>query len=103
MQSQRFRLTVEQESQRAVVTAAGEMDLVSVPDCREELENLAQEHREIGLDLRQVNFIDSCGALMVRDLRDNLKKKGGELVLLGASPQVQRVFSVLATAGLLTL
>lgn len=85
-----------------VVSARGELDLHTQRALKEELESLEQgNYEQVGVDLQEVDFIDSAGVYMLRESGRRLKKAGRKLVLIGASPQVRRVFTLLSAAGLL--
>ena len=86
-----------------VVSARGELDLHTQTALKKELEELElQDHQQLGVNLEEVNFIDSAGVHLLRETGRRLKKAGRKLVLTGASPQVRRVFTLLSAAGLLT-
>ncbi|MCA9794605.1 MAG: STAS domain-containing protein, partial [Candidatus Eremiobacteraeota bacterium] len=57
----------------------------------------------VGLDLEEVDFIDSAGAHMLGELSAELRASGKRLVVLKESSQVHRVLKMLTRAGLLQL
>lgn len=54
------------------------------------LERIAARPREVRLDMAEVAFIDSTGARMIHQLAGQLARRGGALVIIGASPATRR-------------
>lgn len=86
-----------------VVQAQGELDRANREYLRREVERLAHREQAVGLDLEEVDFIDSAGAHMLGELSAELRASGKRLVVLKESSQVHRVLKMLTRAGLLQL
>lgn len=54
------------------------------------LERIAARPREVRLDMAEVGVIDSTGARMIHQLAEQLARRGGALVIAGASPATRR-------------
>lgn len=57
------------------------------------LERIAARPREVRLDMAEVAFIDSTGARMIHQLAQQLARRGGALVIVGASAATQLVLA----------
>lgn len=81
-------------SDAATVTAhlTGEFDLASVGDVSEALE--LHLHRNVAVDMREVDFLDSSGIHCLLRMRDEAAKQGGRLTLHSISPVVRRVLDI---------
>lgn len=83
---------------------AGELDVAHVEDIRRQVSRaLADGHREIGLDLAAVTFMD-CASLgaMIGCLRQ-ARAAGGRLQIAAASAPVRRVLELTGTGDALGL
>jgi anti-sigma B factor antagonist len=88
------------ESDHATLVVEGELDVFTSPHLREELVQLEQtEERRIRLDLSQVNYLDSTGLSVIVGSHKRLTADSRELWIVGASPQVKRVFDLLGMNG----
>ena len=80
---------------RAVVAVAGEVDIRSAPELREQLEALAADGvSAIELDLRAVMFLDSTALSVMVGAHKRLARDGGALEVVGATGGVRRVLEV---------
>ena len=111
-----FRVVVRTERDVVRVCPFGEVDIDTVDRVREQLENAtAMGARHVVLDLRGVSFLDSTGLHLVLDADAASRAQAWEFGLIGAPPDVQRVFDLTGSrarlpfltaaelAGLLTL
>lgn len=57
------------------------------------LERIAARPARVRLDMTEVGFIDVTGARMIHQLADQLARRGGALVIAGASPATRRALS----------
>lgn len=83
--------------------AVGELDLATAPELEAAVLPAAQEGREIVLDLRGLEFIDSSGVRVVVSAHTAAQTSGGSVVLLRPPPNspVQRVLEVSGLDGIL--
>ena len=98
-----FDLSATTEGESAVLTLSGELDLATAPAVRECLNELVGGGaRQVVVDLRQVDFLDSIGLGVLvgayRRLRE--REPAGSLRLVCTSERVIRVFEL---TGLLLL
>jgi anti-sigma B factor antagonist len=87
-----FDITVEQDESSALVSVAGELDLVSAPTLREAVE--AIEAPQVVLDLSGVEFMNSSGLSVLIVLSKRLRGRGGDLVIRGARPMLAKTFTI---------
>lgn len=79
----------------STVTITPGRDLVSsmVPDLKHELNSLLDENpQELRLDLSGTEMMDSIGIGVVIATHNSMKKKGGRLVIAGASENILKLF-----------
>jgi anti-sigma B factor antagonist len=97
-QRQEFRpFTVEVEPQREVVRVCpcGEVDLATVGDVREQVDELLSAgFTRVLLDLREATFLDSTGLRLIIELARSSQADGWQFVLIDGSAPVRRVFDV---------
>lgn len=105
-----MELALETRSQGTwtVVRVAGELDMHTSPQIREEVLTRATDgDRRIALDLTEVSFMDSSSLGVLVMCLKRLREQGGRLVLVGVqgSPMkvlvltgLDRVFDIFGTA-----
>jgi anti-anti-sigma factor len=81
----------EQRQDSTVVTARGDIDVVSAPSLCLELAAALATHREVALDLSQVTFMDCSGLRALVHARNLADERGGRLVVRGAGAPVLRL------------
>ena len=96
-----FAVSLVPENQAVAVIPEGELDM----DSSEFLERKIAELRAVGtprlvLNLRGLEFMDSCGLRSLIALRNDCKRTGQELELIPGRPAVQRLFTLTGTRGL---
>lgn len=97
-------LTTEVLAERDCVRVrpAGDLDMSTVPDLRDEVTELRRAgFRLLVLDLSKLDFIDSTGLRLVLSLDAESRQDGFELRLVQGGAAIQRVFELTGTAGLL--
>ena len=78
-----------------VVTIAGEIDIQSSPDLRDQLLRVLRQHgARLALDLAGVTFIDCAGINALLATRRRAQLEGGSLRVLRASPRVGRLITL---------
>ena len=80
----------------ALIALTGELDLSGAPALDQEIERLAalRDVRRVFLDLRGLQFLDSCGQRTVALAERRLSGGGRSLVLVRGREAVQRVFEI---------
>jgi anti-anti-sigma factor len=73
---------------------AGQVDRCTCSFLLEKLQGQAAGPKKIGLDLSDVDFIDSEGVLILSWIRQRLEQQGRTLTILEASPQVRKALSL---------
>ena len=79
----------------STVTITPGRDLVSsmIPDFKQELNSLLENApQELRLDLAGTEMMDSIGIGVVIATHNSMKKKGGRLVISGASENILKLF-----------
>src|SRR5829696_5405721 len=102
-QRQEFRpFTVEVEPQREVVRVCpcGEVDLATVDDVREQVDELLSAgFTRVLLDLREATFFDSTGLRLIIEVAQSSPADGWQFGLIDGSAPVRRVFDVTGVRG----
>jgi anti-sigma B factor antagonist len=79
-----------------VVEIHGEIDIFSAPGLRDELLRVIRRHGpQLALDLAGVTFIDCAGVNVLLATRRRAGLEDGSVDVIGASPRVRRVISLL--------
>ncbi len=77
------------------VAVAGELDLGTLPDLRAHLLDLVGAGCDrVEVDLGDVSFCDSSGLGLFVGVHRRLRSVGGRLDIVGAQPQVRRLFEI---------
>jgi anti-sigma B factor antagonist len=71
----------------------GEVDLSVVPELKERLMEVS--FSSVNVDITELSFIDSCGISTLLAVRKVLRREGNDLMLVGASDHVARLFEIL--------
>lgn len=77
-----------------VLILGGELDVATVPLLQEQLDHAMRSSAVVVIDLAGLGFIDSNGLRVLVRTEEQLRASGGQLVLLGGSPAVYRVFEL---------
>lgn len=78
-----------------VLSVRGEIDLATAPQLRRSIHDLIDGgHRQVAVDLTDVEFMDSTGLGVLIGSLKRLNEDGGNLVLTGLRPAVSRVFEI---------
>ena len=97
------RVSIEQRSETnvAVVTVSGEIDLSAHLQLREVLHRLVDQDRHLIVDLTDVDFLDSTGLGLLVGVLKRMRERGerlgtepAQLVLVISSPAVWRTLGV---------
>jgi anti-sigma B factor antagonist len=87
-----------------VLVASGEIDLHTAPKLWEALALLIERgHREVVLDMAEVEFIDSQGIAAIVRAQKRLAPEGGTVIVRGPRPQAREVFEVTGLSQLIEL
>jgi anti-sigma B factor antagonist len=90
-----LELSVSEEGSETVVRAAGELDVNTAPELREQLARLVSEGaRKIVVDLTDVSFVDSTALSVLVSALKRLRQADGDLELASPNPSVRRVFEI---------
>lgn len=88
-------LEVSERAGSVVLAIRGEIDVYTAPRLRERLIELVKEgHRQVVVDLDQVDFLDSTGlGVLVGGLK-RLRTNDGDLVIVCNQPRILKVFEI---------
>jgi anti-anti-sigma factor len=81
----------------------GELDLATAPDLELRLREARAEAAMVVLDLRDLEFMDSCGVRTILDASIRARQVGRRLVVLRGCAQVDRMFVLTGRTGDLEL
>ncbi len=96
--------TIQKAPSVTVVSVQGSLDLATLAQLESYLEGLKQQKRmKIVMDLAALDYISSSGLGSFLGMVDHFRQGGGDLVFVGLSPKIHRVFSVVGFLRLLTV
>jgi anti-sigma B factor antagonist len=99
-----LELTVSEHDGETLVRAAGELDVNTAPELREQLARLiAEDTRRIVVDLSDVSFVDSTALSVLVSALKRLRQADGDLELASPNPSVRRVFEITGLTRLFTI
>ncbi len=79
----------------SVVTVSGRVDSATAPDLQTVLQGLLDsEHKQLVLDLKDVDYMSSAGLRVLVSMQKAAKKNGGALHLAQLSVRVKEVFEL---------
>lgn len=81
-------------SGHVVFTPPREFDLSVAPDVAGELKDLLELHRLVAIDCSPLEFIDSSGLGVLVTAHKRAAEYGGEVVLCGGNPRLQRLLQL---------
>jgi anti-anti-sigma factor len=87
----------------AWVHVAGELDLASSPRLERTLGEAQQDSSLVVLDPRGLTFIDCAGIHVIVESAGRARSEGGWLMLMVASPLVERLLTLTGGADLVTI
>jgi anti-sigma B factor antagonist len=91
----RISVRVEPSSDGMIVRVAGEIDVATSPVLREALLTAIFDcGGRVSVDMRCVRFIDCCGVGVLAGAARRATRSGRRLVVVSASPSVQRVLEL---------
>jgi len=85
---------VERHERFALVRPVGDLDLAAKEEVEAALEPLEKEFREVILDLRSVEFLDSTGLRVLLSANARSRADGFRLRIVGGGEAVQRVIAL---------
>ena len=98
MQDQ-FSIEVSDVDGAGVLALAGELDLSSGSTLEQALERLLSgDARQVIVDLRQLEFMDSTGLSILIKAQQRAEQGGKRLALVKGPPQVQRLLTLTGVA-----
>jgi len=78
----------------ARVRVAGELDIATASEPERTLREPKLQARLVVLDLRELEFVDTCGVHAIVDASIRARRDRRRLVLLPAPPNVHRMFAL---------
>ncbi len=97
-------LDVAERNGHAVLSVTGEVDVYTAPQFREQLIQLVdQGHRNIGVDLQGVEFLDSTGlGVLVGGLK-RVRSHDGDLALVCTQRRILKVLEITGLTKVFTI
>lgn len=78
-----------------VVNLIGELDLSSAPRLYNELWQVTQDGKKsVALNLAKLEFMDSSGLQLLLRLREKLKAKNQEIILINPQPSITKLLQL---------
>ena len=99
MSDQLLAIRYEQLDNSLLVRLSGEIDLSNAHEVQHELERAVQESPRVVIDLADVQYLDSQGLRLIKQLHDSVKSNGGELQLIAPPDTFARQAFELARMG----
>jgi len=99
-----YRTEIRRNDSGDVVTLelSGAVDLITSATVRDQLSvHLHGKARRVILDVSRLEFLDSAGITVLLSAWRALKNQGGQLLIVGAPPQIRKVFQLMGLEGLL--
>lgn len=87
-------IDVRHQPGHVLVAVAGEVDISTAPQLREQLAGLAGKGRPLIIDLDRVNFIDASGLGVLAGTAKRAAAHGTSLHVVAARPHTRRLFSI---------
>lgn len=99
-----FELDTRLEEGWTVIAVNGELDVATAPRLRQEaIKALGASPSHLALDLSECSFIDSTGLGVIVGILKRIRGSEGDLVIVGAPPQVTKVFDITRVSSIVTL
>jgi anti-sigma B factor antagonist len=87
-----------------VLALAGRLNSLTVPDIRPEIERIASGRaNKVALVLSELSLIDSSGVAAVVSLFKRVRRRGGDLKIVGASGQPAKILDLMGLKGAIDL
>lgn len=97
-------ISIEKQSQVAVVVAGGRLDAAGAPEIEASCKALIQEgSKRLLLDMVKVEYISSAGLRSLLVLAKAVKSAGGAMVLCSLTPAVREVMTISGFDNILVL
>jgi anti-anti-sigma factor len=100
-----INIQVDHNEDRAVVYVAGEVDMYNSRKLRETLFDLIRKRkvRKLIISLKDVPSMDSSGIATLMEGLSEIKKKDGEIILVGIHESLRGVLSLTGLLGVLDI
>ncbi len=101
-----MELVFEKKKDTLFVTIKGELDLHTADELRYKIDlhlNNSGSLKNMILNLRGIDFIDSSGLGVILGRYKLISKRGGKLGAVAVSPQVKRIFELSGMLKLLSI
>jgi anti-anti-sigma factor len=98
-----FRVTVETHPPFTVVSVSGEIDIITEPAFRAQVDELLDRPAvRLLFDLTDLRFLDSAGLRVILDAYGRLGR-GDRVAVCGLLPNIRRLFHILGLTGRLPI
>jgi anti-anti-sigma factor len=89
-----FGVEVARDGTTATVAVLGELDISTTPQLTEAIASLEPGYEQLVVDLSRCTFFASSGISILLEQNHRTAQDGFELVVIKASPEVQRMFDL---------
>ena len=97
-----MQIEIQSRDEITLITLDGDIDASSAPQVQEQVLPLAQPHRKILMDMRNVSYMSSAGLRMLLATYRQVTAKEGKLVLAGLSEELLETLMLTGFLGFLT-
>ncbi|MBN2401296.1 MAG: STAS domain-containing protein [Spirochaetes bacterium] len=99
-----MEIAIKKNNELISISITGDIEMMSIKNFKNQLIEIGQnENKDIGLDLSNVNYIDSSGVGVLISLLKLQKNKGKELKILKISPKVLNVLKLSSLSDVFNL
>ena len=94
-----FKVLSTDENEALIIELTDDLKMENAPEFYDSFQSvLAEKHKKVVVDFRQIRFVDSSGVGMLLKCAHALQERSGELYIFGLSRSLLSVFKL---AGLL--
>lgn len=87
-----FKIEAREQDGGLVLALSGELDLAGAPELSSRLTDAMEAGRDLAVDLRELEFIDSSGLGVLVRFNNAAQAAGYEYSVIAGPPQVHRAF-----------
>lgn len=98
-----MNLSYQQKKDWIYISAPGRWDAFNFNESKAEIENLANRHRQLAINVAEVQFISIPMIKLIHSIATSVSQKGGRLALVGATERMKRQFHIFASLDPLKL
>lgn len=98
-----FELDTRVEDGWTVIAVDGDLDVATAPRLRQEAVGVLSAGTRLAIDLSKCTFMDSTGLGVIVGVLKRVRGLDGDLVIVGAPSQVEKVFEITRVSSIVAL